>query len=120
MWYAGRTVIQDGILLSTTTVNQRGTIHLLNAAGDTGGSVTLTGNSFSTILPELESTDTALNSQRDALIAASGLNPGATGQFTNLSPLVDRLDQSRIEIVTGGLVNFQNGSLTMAHPTGTP
>jgi hypothetical protein len=31
---AGRTVTQDGVLFSTTSVNQRGTIHLLNAASD--------------------------------------------------------------------------------------
>ncbi|WP_245258240.1 filamentous haemagglutinin family protein [Rhodopseudomonas palustris] len=110
---AGRTVTQDGVLLSTTSVNQRGTIHLLNAASDASGSVTMTGNSVSAILPELDSDDTALNSQRDALIAASGLNPLAA-QFNNLSPLTDRRDQSRIEIVTGGLVNFQNGSYTAA------
>ncbi len=111
---AGRAVTQDGLLLSTTSVNQRGTIHLLNAANDATGSVTLTGNSVSAILPELDSADTALNSQRDALIASSGPNALATGQFNNLSVLADRQDQSRIEIVTGGLVNFRNNSLTMA------
>jgi filamentous hemagglutinin family protein len=111
---AGRAVTQDGVLFSTTSVHQRGTIHLLNAASDTSGSVTITGKSLSWILPELESKDTALNAQRDALIAASGLNPLALGQFDNLSLLTDRRDQSRVEIVTGGLVNVQNGSLTMA------
>uniref|UniRef100_Q07NA8 Filamentous haemagglutinin family outer membrane protein n=1 Tax=Rhodopseudomonas palustris (strain BisA53) TaxID=316055 RepID=Q07NA8_RHOP5 len=110
---AGRVVTQDGVLLSTTSVNQRGTIHLLNAASDAGGSVTMTGKSLSWILPELDSNDTALNAQRDALIAASGLNP-LPAQFNNLSRLTDRRDQSRVEIVTGGLVNFQNGSLTVA------
>jgi filamentous hemagglutinin family protein len=111
---AGHVITQDGILLSTTSVNQRGTIHLLNSATDTTGRVTLTGGSLSLILPELDSTATALNSQRDALIAASGINLLATGQFDNLSTLADRADQSRIEIVSGGLVNFQNGSQTMA------
>jgi filamentous hemagglutinin family protein len=111
---AGRAVTQDGVLFSTTSVHQRGTIHLLNAASDAGGSVTITGRSVSAIAPELDSKDTALNAQRDALIAASGLNPLALGQFDNLSLLTDRRDQSRVEIVTGGLVNVQNGSLTMA------
>ncbi|MGO4711256.1 filamentous haemagglutinin family protein [Bradyrhizobium sp. 2TAF24] len=121
---AGRTLTQDGMLVSTTSVNQRGTIHLLNSASDASGSVTLTGNSLSVILPEtnyvasqLPGTDgnaTALNSQRDALIAASGRNTLASGQFDNLSQLADRKDQSRVEIVTGGLVNFQSGSVTMA------
>ncbi|MBR1223208.1 filamentous hemagglutinin family protein [Bradyrhizobium sp. U87765 SZCCT0131] len=111
---AGRTLIQDGALVSTTSVNQRGTIHLLNSASDASGSVTLTGNSLSVILPERSSADTALNSQRDALIAASGPNGAAIGLFDNLSTVRDRKDQSRVEIVTGGLVNFQNGSVTMA------
>ena len=78
-----------------------------------------TGNSLSLILPELDSTDTALDSQRDALIADSATQNTARstlnlGQFDNLSTLADREDQSRVEIVTGGTVNFQNGSLTMA------
>ncbi len=111
---AGHTIVQDGVLLSTTSVNQRGTIHLLNSASDATGSVTLTGNSIALILPELDSTATALNSQRDGLIAASGPNILATGLFNNLSALADRQDQSRVEIVTGGLADFQNGSLTMA------
>lgn len=116
---AGHAIVQDGILVSTTSVNQRGTIHLLNSASDTTGSVTLTGNSITLIMPELDSTTTALNSQRDALIADSSTQNTARsrlnlGQFDNLSTLADREDQSRIEIVTGGLVNFQNGSQTIA------
>lgn len=111
---AGHTVLQDGILLSTTSVNQRGTIHLLNSATDTDGSVALTGDSLTAILPELDSTDTALNVKRDALIAASGGNLLATGQFDNLSALVDRKDRSRVEIVTGGTANFEDNSLTLA------
>ncbi len=111
---AGHTVVQNGILLSTTSVNQRGTIHLLNSASDAAGSVTLTSNSLTDIMPELMSDDTALNAQRDALIAASGGNPLAIAQFDNLSSLTDRKDHSRIEIVSGGTVNFQNNSLTLA------
>jgi hypothetical protein len=62
---------------------------------------------------------TALNSQRDGLIADSATRNLARtqlnlGLFDNLSKLADREDQSRIEIVTGGIVNFQNGSETMA------
>ncbi|MFT5555039.1 MAG: hypothetical protein ACI9P3_004472, partial [Bradyrhizobium sp.] len=121
---AGHAVTQDGILVSTTSVNQRGTIHLLNSASDTSGSVTLTSNGISLILPEtdaaaalvsgIDPTATAFNSQRDALIASAKPNLLATGQFDNLSTLVDRPDQSRIEIVTGGTIDFRNGSLTMA------
>ncbi|MBR1207597.1 MULTISPECIES: filamentous hemagglutinin family protein [unclassified Bradyrhizobium] len=121
---AGHAVTQDGILVSTTSVNQRGTIHLLNSASDTTGSVTLTNHGISLILPEtdaaaalvsgIDPSVTALNSQRDALIASAKPNVLATGQFDNLSTLSDRPDQSRIEIVTGGTIDFRNGSLTMA------
>ncbi len=111
---AGHTIVQGGVLVSTTSVDQRGTIHLLNSASDATGSVTLTGSSLSLILPELDSSDTALDSRRAGLIAASGINQQAVGQFDNLSTLADRKDQSRVEIVTGGIADFQNGSLTMA------
>ncbi|WP_342726192.1 filamentous hemagglutinin family protein [Bradyrhizobium sp. B097] len=121
---AGHAVTQDGILVSTTSVNQRGAIHLLNSASDATGSVTLTNNGISLILPEtdaaaalvsgIDPSVTALNSQRDALIASAKPNLLATGQFDNLSTLSDRPDQSRIEIVTGGTIDFRNGSLTMA------
>ncbi len=121
---AGHAVTQDGIVVSTTSVNQRGTIHLLNSASNATGSVTLTNNGISLILPETDAaaalisgvdpSATAFNSQRDALIASAGPNLLATGQFDNLSTLADRPDQSRIEIVTGGTIDFRNGSLTMA------
>ncbi|MGY3583556.1 filamentous hemagglutinin family protein [Bradyrhizobium sp. USDA 4341] len=121
---AGHAVTQDGILVSTTSVNQRGTIHLLNSASDATGSVTLTNHGISLILPEtdaaaalvsgIDPSVTALNSQRDALIASVKPNVLATRQFDNLSTLSDRPDQSRIEIVTGGTIDFRNGSLTMA------
>jgi len=116
---AGRTILQDGALIATTSVNTRGTIHLLNGATDSRGSVTLGAGSLTAILPELESKDTALNSQRDALISASEaanlLRAGsAIGAFDNLSLLADRLEQSRIEIVTGGNITFKGGSVTAA------
>jgi filamentous hemagglutinin family protein len=121
---AGRTIEQNGVLVASTSVNTRGTIHLLNSASDALGSVTLGANSVTTIIPELDSEETALNSQRDALIAASATanlqrSQSATGAFDNLSLLADRLDQSRIEIVTGGEVVFKGGageagSLTIA------
>jgi len=116
---AGRTILQDGALIATTSVNTRGTIHLLNGATDSRGSVALGAASLTAILPELESKDNALNSQREALVAASEaanlLRAGsATGAFDNLSLLADRLDQSRIEIVTGGDITFKGGSITAA------
>lgn len=116
---AGRTIRQDGVLISTTGVNQRGTIHLLNSASDAQGSVTLGKDSLTAILPELDSEETALNSQRDALIRESETannNRFRTieGGFDDRSLLADRLDQSRVEIVTGGSVEFEGGSQTRA------
>ncbi len=120
---AGETVVQNGVLISTTSVNVRGTIHLLSSDSDPYGSVTLTGNSFAGILPD-DSGATALDNQRASLIADSAtqdinrsndvsIQPG--GQFDDLSPLSDLEDESRIEIVSGGTVEFQNGSLTLAN-----
>ncbi|WP_333837448.1 filamentous haemagglutinin family protein [Novosphingobium sp.] len=115
----GRTIRQDGVAVATTSVNQRGTIHLLNSASDGQGSVMLGADSLTIILPELDSKDTALDSQRDALIKQSSeanINRGSTtnGGFDDRSTLADRLDQSRIEIVTGGNVLFAGGSQTSA------
>ncbi len=116
---AGRTLLQEGALLATTSVNNRGTIHLLNAASDTSSSVTLGKNALTAILPEMDSTETALDSQRDGLIAASEVANAARGaivpgMFDNLSLLADRQDQSRVEIVSGGIVTFKGGSYTAA------
>ncbi|WP_211908377.1 filamentous hemagglutinin N-terminal domain-containing protein [Tardiphaga alba] len=114
---AGRTITQDGALIATTSVNTRGTIHLLNATNDGDGSITLDAGSLTAILPELDSKETALNGQRDALIAASATanaQRAAHAVFNNLSLLADRQDQSRIEIVTGGNIVFKGNSYTAA------
>ena len=103
-----------------TSVNTRGTIHLLTDLSDATSSVTLTGNSLTLILPELDSKTTATNAQRDALIAeslsATGrpslLNNQGIGRLTYLQP--DRKDLSRVEISTGGEAVFQGGSQTIA------
>ncbi|WND53992.1 filamentous hemagglutinin family protein [Rhodopseudomonas palustris] len=110
---AGHAVTQSGVAIATTSVDVRGTIHLLNAASDGSGSVTLGAASLTQIMPELGSADTALNSQRDALTANSRVGAGS-GQFDNLSSLADRLDLGRVEIVSGGVVKFDGGSLTLA------
>ncbi len=115
----GHAITQDGVLLASTSVNSRGTVHLLNSATDIQGIVTLGANSLTTVVPELESTETALDSQRDGLIAASAdanllRSQAVLGAFDNLSKLADRLDLSRIEIVTGGHAVFEGGSLTIA------
>ena len=115
---AGRTLEQVGALIATTSVNTRGTIHLLNSASDTKGSVMLAAGSLTTVLPELGSTEMALDGQRQALVDASGDANKRRAQdilgFDNLSALADRQDQSRIEIVTGGTITFKGGSTTAA------
>ncbi|MGY2378250.1 filamentous hemagglutinin family protein [Pseudomonas sp. SDO524_S393] len=111
----GHQVQQNGVALASTSVDTRGTIHLLNSATDTTGSVTLGEGSTTAILLD-SSGSTALNSQKDnGLIKLDGTPANQiTGQFNNLSAVVDRTDQSRIEIVSGGTVDFQKGSITLA------
>ncbi|WP_413458380.1 filamentous haemagglutinin family protein [Herbaspirillum huttiense] len=116
---AGRDVQQNGVALATSTVNARGTVHLLNAASDVQGKVTLGTGSNTAVLIDDDGVTTALNSQRDSLVAASAaqdlLRANATaGHFDNLGRLSDRRDQSRIEIVSGGDVEFKDGSTTLA------
>ncbi|APD13380.1 filamentous haemagglutinin family protein [Pandoraea pulmonicola] len=115
---AGRDVQQLGVVVSTTTVNTRGTIHLLNSASDTQGKVTLGNGALTSVLIN-DNGATALDSQRTALMKDSAaqdiLRAGtSSGLFDNLSKLSDRRDQSRVEIVSGGNVEFQANSLTLA------
>ncbi len=117
---AGRTVVQAGVALSTTSVNQRGTIHLLNSASDALGSVTLTADSLTAVFPEVDSTETALDSRHSGLIAQSAAQDIARasasfGEFDNLSHLGDRIDQGRIEIVSGGTIRFSANSYAIAN-----
>ncbi|WP_185546103.1 filamentous hemagglutinin family protein [Variovorax sp. KBW07] len=116
---AGRKVVQDGVALATTTVDTRGTIHLLSSASDKLGSVTVTQRALNAVLLDDGNGRTALDSQRDAVIVESAkqnmLRPtAAAGAFDNLSLLDDRRDLSRIEIVSGGNVMFEGGSTTLA------
>lgn len=116
---AGRTVQQAGVVVATSTLNHRGTVHLLTSAADKKGSVTLAEGSTTAILLEDDGKTTALDSQRQALLEQSALQDGvrstvAQGAFDNLSRLQDRRDQSRVEIVSGGTVEAQRGSLTLA------
>ncbi|PTD98247.1 hypothetical protein, partial [Pandoraea apista] len=82
---------------------------------DTQGKVTLGSGALTSVLIG-DSGATALDSQRTALIqdgAAQDLirRQSAAGMFDNLSRLDDRRDQSRVEIVSGGNVEFQSDSL---------
>ncbi|CAD5201817.1 filamentous haemagglutinin family protein [Pseudomonas sp. FEN] len=110
----GHQVQQNGVIASSTSTNTRGTVHLLNSASDSTGSIVLGSGSTTAIL--LDASSTGLDSQRAAALAALNGNPGnlITGKFNNLSTVVDRIEQSRVEIVSGGIVDFQKGSLTLA------
>ncbi|AHF90309.1 hemagglutinin [Opitutaceae bacterium TAV5] len=131
--FSGRDVRQDGVAVATTSVNTRGTVHLLTSANDKDAAVSLGADSVTAIIAgdllieddRVELRDdgqTALDSQRDALIAESAALDQArvtealanTTKFDNYSTLSDRRDQSRIEIVGGGLVTFEGDSLALA------
>ncbi|MCU1774682.1 filamentous hemagglutinin family protein [Pseudomonas sp. 13B_3.2_Bac1] len=97
----GHEVVQNGVLLASTSVATRGTIHLSNPSTDSSGSVALGQGSATAIM--LDSSDlTALDSQHDAALTGVSANNRIRG------------DQSRIEIQSGGSVEFQNGSITLA------
>jgi len=114
----GHDVRQQGVAVATTTVDKRGTIHLLNSASDASGQVTLGEGSVTAVVID-EDGGTALDTRRQTLINQSakydlereGLNDGV---FDNLAELPDRRDQSRVEIVSGGDVIFEDDSLTQA------
>ncbi|QXH33460.1 filamentous hemagglutinin family protein [Pseudomonas muyukensis] len=109
----GHQVRQQGVALASTSVDRRGSIHLLNAASDTTGSVSFGQGSVSAVLLD---DSAALDSQREASRAVVNGSNGnlASGRFDNLSTVIDRPEQSRIEVVSGGTVHFQDGSLTLA------
>ena len=111
----GHQVQQNAVAVASTSVDIRGTVHLLNSATDSTGSVTLGQGSTTAILLDAAG-GSALDSQRSAALAGlDGLsNTLNTGRFNNLSSVADRTDQSRVEIVSGGSVDFQNGSITLA------
>lgn len=111
----GHRVQQNGVAVASSSVDTRGTVHLLNAASDSSGSVTLGQGSATAVLLDAAG-GSALDSQRNAGPAGLDGTPNnlITGQFNNLSSVVDRTDQSRLEIVSGGSVDFQNGSITLA------
>ena len=98
----GRDVRQAGVLLSSTSVTTRGTVHLKADGSD--GLVTLAPDSLTTVLLD-DSGATALDVQRDALIKDSALlSDGA----------YNRRDLSLIQIASGGDIAFDTGSLTLA------
>ncbi|WP_058049628.1 filamentous haemagglutinin family protein [Janthinobacterium sp. Ant5-2-1] len=99
---SGNSVRQDGVLLSSTTVNGRGTIHL--AAAGENAAVTLARGSVSAIVID-DNGATALDVQRDTLLKD-------TGKGTDTPQ--DRRDQSLVRIVSAGNIEFEGDSLTLA------
>jgi filamentous hemagglutinin family protein len=123
----GQAITQSGVLLSTTTVNTRGTIHLLTPTNPTDpgaatSGIVLAGDSVTEILPEDDGT-TALDSQRAADVAASAVlnaqrvalsTASATNpQLADRSLLADQAGESRIELSSGGTVDLRPGALAI-------
>ena len=108
----GHEVTQAGVIISTSSVDQRGTIHLLTSMSDPTASITFAPGSITYIAPDPNS-GTALDPQQTAAyqegVAYSALHP-----LNDQAQLPDRIGISRIEITTGGTVNFASGSLTSA------
>ncbi|WZB76542.1 hypothetical protein WJ972_13350 [Achromobacter insuavis] len=102
----GGDVTQRGVLLSSTSVDTRGTLHLTAAGAD--GRITLAEGSVAAIL--LDHRGLALDSQRDGLRAP----PAATTSSPWLSAGADRRELSRVEISSSGTVDFASGSITLA------
>lgn len=101
---AGHDVRQQGTLLATTSVHTRGTVHLQTAASDATGQVTLGEGSTTAIILD-DSATTALDVQRETLVRDSDkIGDG----------IAHRRDQSLVQIRSGGKVDFDAGSLTLA------
>ncbi len=114
----GHAVVQNGIILATTTVDTRGTVHLLTDASDATASITLSPDSVTEILPE-DNGQTALDSQRATNLADSitdnALRTTPTGPVLNdYDTLPDTLGESRIEISSGGSVTLAGGAYALA------
>lgn len=114
----GETVLQAGVVLSSTSMTdvRRGTIHLLTNTSDTASSVTFAPGSLTAIQPQDDGT-TATDAARASLIAQSAANNNlrtGTSLLNNQAVSPDQQYQSRIEIVSGGSVEFQNGSLNLS------
>ncbi|ABR91211.1 Uncharacterized giant conserved protein [Janthinobacterium sp. Marseille] len=103
---SGHQIDQRGVLVSSTSVDTRGTIHLQGNPVDTTASITLGKDSVTAIVLDA-STKTALDSQKD------GLTGPVTDISGNIVPVNDRRDLSRIEI-SGATVDFEGDSLTLA------
>ena len=104
---AGGDVTQAGVVLSSTSVDTRGTVHL-NATG-VDGRITLAESGVTSILLD-RSGALALDSQRDGLRVPVGPDTSAP----NVAAGADRRELSRVEITSSGGVDFAPGSITLA------
>ncbi|MCT9826746.1 filamentous haemagglutinin family protein [Pseudomonas veronii] len=101
---AGQQVLQNGVLLASSSVEARGTLHVKGTGNN--ASVTLGEGSLSAILLDSSS---ALDSQR------AGLMTPSLDQNGNIVPAdTYRRDQSLVEITSDGTVDFRSGSVTLA------
>ncbi len=100
----GRQVHQEGVLEATTSVHTRGTIHLVADEKQAAATVTLAPGSITVIRLDAEPA-TALDVQRESLLMDSD-KTGGDG--------FNRRDQSLVRIASGGNVDFQGESLTLA------
>lgn len=105
---AAENVRQEGVLVSTTSVHTRGTVHLLSTAAPANSAassgVTLAKDSVTAIVLD-ESATTALDVQREAQIKESTAQ--GDGEY-------HRRDQSLIQISSASTVDFLGDSLTLA------
>ncbi len=102
---AGHDVVQNGVLLASTSVDTRGTLHLKATGSD--ASIVLGEGSTSAIMLDSSS---ALNSQLAGLTGPA--NPALTGEIVDAGS--DRRALSRIDIASDGTVDFRARSMTLA------
>ncbi|HBP6126875.1 TPA: filamentous hemagglutinin N-terminal domain-containing protein [Pseudomonas aeruginosa] len=100
---SGREVEQAGVLLSSSSVDSRGTLHLKASER-----ITLAEGATSAILVD-SSGSAALDSQREALLKPLNGSSAAVSRGDD-----DRRDLSRVEIDSAGSVDFRDGSITLA------
>lgn len=100
---SGREVEQAGVLLSSSSVDSRGTLHLKASER-----ITLVEGATSAILVD-SSGSAALDSQREALLKPLNGSSAAVSRGDD-----DRRDLSRVEIDSAGSVDFRDGSITLA------
>lgn len=102
----GHDVRQQGALVATSSVHTRGTVHLVADKTSADSRVTLGADSLTSVLLDASAT-TALDIQRETLVKDSDKPDTGTGTF-------HRRDQSLVQITSGGDVEFQGNSLTLA------